>query len=214
MEEKWIRSLIREDPTCHWGAKPLRHSSWAPRALGPWSPRCTTGETHTQQLESNPCSPHQRKAHTQQQRPSTAKIIHIKKNTPTNKVVSTTPCKVLNLAHGDAVVSSLSHVWLLVTPWTAVHQVPCPSPSPRVCSNLSPLSQWCHPTISSSVVPFSSCLQSFPASGWGSFPICQLFASNGQSIGASASAAVLPMNIQDWFPLGLKGLISLLSKGC
>ena len=75
----------------------------------------------------------------------------------------------------------------------------CPSPTPGAYSNSCPLSRWCHPTISSSVVPFSSCLQSFPASG--SFPVTQFFASGGQSIGASAS--VLPMNIQDWFPLGL-----------
>ena len=88
---------------------------------------------------------------------------------------------------------------------------PCPSPTPGVNSNSCPLSQWCHPTISSSVIPFSSCLQSFPASG--SFPMSQFFASGGQSIGASASASVLPMNIQDWFPLGLTGLISLLFKG-
>ena len=80
-------------------------------------------------------------------------------------------------------------------------RLPCPSPSPRVCSNLCPLSQWCHPTISSSVVPFSSCLQSFPASA--SFPISWLFSSGGQSFGVSASASVLPMNIQGWFPLGL-----------
>ena len=73
---------------------------------------------------------------------------------------------------------------------------PCPSPSPRVCSNSCPSSQWCHPNISSSVVPFSSCLQSFPASG--SFPMSQLFASGGQLIGASASASVLPVNIQGW----------------
>ena len=88
---------------------------------------------------------------------------------------------------------------------------PCPSPSPWVCSNSRPLSRWCHPTISSSVVPVSSCLQSFPASG--SFPISQVFTSGGQSIGASASASVLPMKIQVWFPLGLTGLISLQSKG-
>ena len=77
---------------------------------------------------------------------------------------------------------------------------PCPSPSPRVCSNSCPLSQLCHPTISSSVIPFSFRLQSFPATG--SFPMSRFFASGGQSIGASASASVLPMNIQDWFPLG------------
>ena len=78
---------------------------------------------------------------------------------------------------------------------------PCASPTPGVYSNSCPSSQWCHPTISSSVIPFSSCLQSFPASG--SFPKSQFFASGGQSTGVSASASVLPMNIQDWFPLGL-----------
>ena len=86
---------------------------------------------------------------------------------------------------------------------------PCPSPAPGACSNSCASSWWCHPTISSSVVPFSSCLQSFPASG--SFQISQLFTSGGQSIGVSALASVLPMNIQDWFPLGWTSLI-LLSK--
>ena len=88
-------------------------------------------------------------------------------------------------------------------------RLPCPSLSPRVCTNLCPLSQWCDPTFSFSATPFSICPQSFPASG--SFPMCHLFASGGQSIGASAS--VLPMSIQGWFPLGLTGLISLPSKG-
>ena len=83
---------------------------------------------------------------------------------------------------------------------------PYPSPTPGIYSNSCPLSPWCHPTISSSVIPFSSCLQSFPASG--SFPMSQFFTSGGQRIGASASASVLPMNIQDWFPLGWTGLIS------
>ena len=87
---------------------------------------------------------------------------------------------------------------------------PCPSPTPGVYPNSCPLSRWYHPIISSSVIPFSSCLQSFPASG--SFLINQLFASGGQSIGVSASTAVLPVNIQDWFPLGWTGLISLQSK--
>ena len=86
---------------------------------------------------------------------------------------------------------------------------PCPSPTPRVYPNSSPLSQWCHPTISSSVIPFFSCLQSFPASG--SFQMSQLFTSGGQTIGVSASASVLPVNIQDWFPLGWTGWISLLA---
>ena len=88
---------------------------------------------------------------------------------------------------------------------------PCPSSTPGVYSDSCPLSQWCHPAISSSGVPFSSSLQSFPASG--SFQMSQLFASGGQSIGLSASASVLPMNIQDWFPLGWTGWISLQSKG-
>ena len=88
---------------------------------------------------------------------------------------------------------------------------PCPSPTPRVHPNPCPLSRWCHPTISSSVIPFSSHLQSFPASG--SFPMSQLFASGGQSIGVSASTSVPPMNTQDWSPLGWTGWISLQSKG-
>ena len=90
-------------------------------------------------------------------------------------------------------------------------RLPCPSPTPRVHPNPYPLSQWCHPTISSSVTPLSSCFQSFPASG--SFPMSGLFISGAQSIGASGSALVLPMNIQGRFPLRLSGWISLLSKG-
>ena len=89
-------------------------------------------------------------------------------------------------------------------------RLPCPSPSPGVCSNSHPLSRWFHLAISSSVAPFSFCLQFFPASG--SCPMSQLFTLGGQSIGASASASVLPMNIQDWFPLGWTGWISLQSK--
>ena len=88
---------------------------------------------------------------------------------------------------------------------------PCPSPTPGVYSNSCPLSQWCQPTISSSVIPFSSHLQFFPASG--SFPMSRFFPSGGQSIGVSASTSVLPMNIQDWSPLGWPGWISLQSKG-
>ena len=86
----------------------------------------------------------------------------------------------------------------------------CPSPTPRACSNSCPLNQWCHPTISSSVTPFY-CPLSFPASG--SFPMSRFFSSGSQSIGASAATLVLPMNIQDWFPLELTGWISLQSKG-
>ena len=97
---------------------------------------------------------------------------------------------------------------LTLCPWT-VHRLPCPSLSSRVCSSWCPLSRWCHPTISSSVIPFS-CFQSFPELG--SFPMNWLFVLGGQSIGASTLASVLPMNIHGWFPLGLIGLISLLSK--
>ena len=92
-------------------------------------------------------------------------------------------------------------------------RLPCPSPTPESCSNSCLSSQWCHPPISFSDIPFSSCLQSFPASG--SFPMSQHFTSGSQGIGASASgsASVLPMNMQGWFPLGLTSLISLQFKG-
>ena len=89
-------------------------------------------------------------------------------------------------------------------------RLPSPSPTPKACSNSCPLHQWCHPTISSSVIRFSSCLQSFPAAG--SFSVSQFFTSGGQSIGASASASVFAMSSQDWFPLGLTGWISLQCK--
>ena len=99
---------------------------------------------------------------------------------------------------------SFSHVQLSAPHGLQHTRLPCPSPSPRACSNSCPLSQWCHPTILSSIIPFSSCIQSFPASG--SFSMSQLFAS-------SASPSVPPMNIQGWVPLELTGLISLLAKG-
>ena len=111
--------------------------------------------------------------------------------------------------HHSEMLLLFSRVWLFVTPGHT--RSPCPSPTPGVYTNSCPLSWWCHPTISSSVVPFFFCLQSFPASG--SFPMSQFFGSGGQSIGVSALASILPMNIQDWFPLGLTGWISLLSKG-
>ena len=105
-------------------------------------------------------------------------------------------------------VQSLSHVW----PHESQHaRPPCPSPTPGVYSNSCPSSRWCHPVISSSVIPFSSCPWSLPASG--SFSMSQLFESDGQSIGVSASTSVLPMNTQDWSPLGCTGWISLQSKG-
>ena len=108
-------------------------------------------------------------------------------------------------------VQSLSCVRLFATPWTAASRPPCPSPTPGVYSNSYSLSRWCHPTVSSSVVPFSSHLQSFPTTG--SFQMSQFFTSAGQSIGVSASTSVLPMNTQDWSPLGWTGLISLQSNG-
>ena len=112
----------------------------------------------------------------------------------------------------DSVQFSFSVVSNSVWPHGLQHaRHPCPSPTPRVYSNSCPLSQWCHPAISSSVTRFSICLQSFPASG--SFQMSQLFASGGQSIGVSASISVLPVNIQDWFPLGWTSWISLQSKG-
>ena len=107
-------------------------------------------------------------------------------------------------------VQSLSCVWLFATSELRHASPPCLSPTPRVHPNPSPLSRWCHPTISSSVIPSSSGPQSFPASG--SFQMSQLFAWGGQSIAVSASISVLPMNIQNWFPLGWTGLISLQSK--
>ena len=108
-------------------------------------------------------------------------------------------------------VQSLSRVRLFATPWTAAHQASLSITNCRSSPKLMSLSWWCHPTISSSVIPFSSCPQSFPVSG--SFQMCQLFASGGQSIGVSASTSVLPMNTEDWSPLGWTGWISLQSKG-
>ena len=114
----------------------------------------------------------------------------------------------------------VEHDWATELNWTCLleqpHRVqhtrpPCPAPTPGVYSKSCPLSPWSHPTTSSSVVPFSSCLQSFPASG--SFQVSQFFTSGGQSIGASASASVLPVNIQDLFSLGWTGLLSVQSKG-
>ena len=112
----------------------------------------------------------------------------------------------------SSVQSSRSVVSDSLRPHESQHsRPPCPSPTPRVYSNSCPSSRWCHPAISSSVIPFSSCPQSLPASG--SFPMSQLFASDGQNIGVSASASVLPKNTQDWPPLEWTGWISLQSKG-
>ena len=109
------------------------------------------------------------------------------------------------------VVQLLSCVQLFAMPWTAACQVPLSFTISPSLLKFTSMNQWCYLTISSSVIPFFSCPQSLQASG--SFPVSQLFASSGQSIGTSASASILPMNIQGWFPLGLTSLISLLSKG-
>ena len=113
-------------------------------------------------------------------------------------------------------ISSVQFSWSIVSDYLWPHGLqharpPCPSPTPGVYSKSCPLSQWCHPTISSSVIPFFSCLQSFPASE--TFQKSQFFASGGQSIGVSTSTSVFPMNTQDWSPLGWTGWISLQSKG-
>ena len=110
-----------------------------------------------------------------------------------------------------AVIQSLSRVWLFVIPWTAAHQASLSITNSFSLLRRMSLSQWCHTTIWSSVIPFSSCLQSFPTSG--SFQTSQFFTSGGQSIGVSASTSVFPMNTQDWSPLGWTGWISLQSKG-
>ena len=118
----------------------------------------------------------------------------------------------LDHMHVKQLVSSVTQSCLTLQPHGLLHsRPPCPSPTPRAYSNPCPLSRWCHSTISSSVISFSSCLQSFPASG--SFQMSQLFASGGQSIGVSALASVLPIDIQGWFPLGWTGWISLQSNG-
>ena len=110
-------------------------------------------------------------------------------------------CLSLDITCFNSVQFSLSVISNSLQPHGLQHsRLPCPSPAPGACSNSCPLSRWCHPTISSSVIPFSSHLQSFPASG--SSQMSQFFASGDQSTGASASASVLPMNTQDWFPLG------------
>ena len=120
-----------------------------------------------------------------------------------HRLLSRVRCALQQILVVVVIVQSLSHVQLFATPWTAACQASLSSVSPGVCSDLCALSWWHHPAISSSVMPISSCPQSFPASG--SFPKSWFFATGGQSIEASASASVLPVNIQGWFPLGLTG---------
>ena len=137
---------------------------------------------------------------------TTGKTIALTRQTFVGKVMSL----LLNMLSQSVQFSSVAQLYPSLWPHESQHaRPPCPSPTPRVYPNSAPLSRWCHPTISSSVIPFSSRLQSFPASG--SFPVSQFFASG--STGVSASASVLAMNIQDWFLLGWTGWISLQSKG-
>ena len=130
-----------------------------------------------------------------------------------NRVLTTGPPgkSLVSLLTWVIVIQLLSRVPLFATPWTAAHQASLSIINPQSLLRLMSIDRWCHPTISSSVIPFSSCPQSFPASG--SFPVSQFFTSGGQSIGVSASASVLPMNIQEWFTSGWIGWISLQSKG-
>ena len=121
------------------------------------------------------------------------------------------PSERTQYTHQFSSVQSLSSVDSLQPHGLQHTRPPCPSPTPRVYSNSCPLSRWCHPSIPSSVIPFSSCPQSLPASGF--FSMSQLFSWGGQSTGVSASASVLPMNTQDWSPVGWTGWISLQSKG-
>ena len=146
---------------------------------------------------------------------TTLKVLYIKKygciQCSMQKLIYSFQFSSVQFSH-SVVSDSLQCVWALCSAHGLQHaRPPCPSPTPGVYSNSCPLSRWCHPTISSPVIPFSTHLQSFPASG--SFPMSQFFASGGQSIGVSASASVFPMNIQYWFPLGWTGWISLLFKG-
>ena len=131
-------------------------------------------------------------------------LYHLSHNNSSKNKISPTTFSSVQFSHSVVSDSLWPHGQQQARP-------PCPSPTPGVHSNSCPLSRWCLPVILSSVVPFSSCPQSLPASG--SFPMSQLFASSGQSIGVSASTSVLPMNTQDWSPLGWTGWISLQSKG-
>ena len=156
------------------------------------------------------------------QQSKSAVCIHIAPPSPPShplghhRALSWAPSAIQQLPTSDLVyihssVHSLSRVRLFATPWIAACQASLSITNSRSSLKLMSLSQWCHPAVSSSVVPFSSCPQSFPASG--SFEVSQLFASSGQSITVSASTSVLPMSTQDWSPLGWTGWISLQSKG-
>ena len=188
----------------------MSHSSWSLHALEPVL--CNKGshcvEKSVRCKEDSPCLPQLGNACALQQTPSQPKqTVHFYHHESSSFLFAHfySPLTFSSIQLSHSVISdSLQPHGLQHT------RPPCPSPTLRVYPNSCPLSQWCHPTTSSSDVLFSSHLQSFPASG--SFPVSRFFASGGQSIGVSASASVLPMNIQDWFPLGWTGWISLQSK--
>ena len=187
--------LVQKDSTYCGAAKPVSHSYWAciPWAVAPQQEKAPQWEACAPKLQREAPLPATRES------PCTAtKTLHRQKLINLKKPLSSVQCS-CSVVSDSLQPHGLQHARLL-----------CPSLTPGVHPNPYPLNQWCHPTISFSIVPFSSCPQSFPASG--SFQMSQLFASGGQSIAVSASASVLPMNIQDWFPLGWTGWISLQSK--
>ena len=204
----WVGSLVWEDTTGQWATQPMPHSCWA---HGLQSLQATATEACT----PGPCAL-QREARVP--RKSCARSLLLEKDWAQNQDPGQPKHKAkqkkLSLKKKEFAFLMAFVVWLFsrsvmpdsLWPHGLQHaRLPCSLPSPGVCSNSCPLSQGCHPAISSSVISFSSCLQSSPPSG--SFPVSWLFASGGHSIGASASTSVLPMNILGWFPLGLTGLI-------
>ena len=208
-----VGSLVWEDTTCQWATKPTHHNYWATgsracelQLLKPAHPGACALQREATAMRSPGTTEELPPLTTTRERPSTVTKIQASQKTKTNRSLK----KKKELAFLMAfVVSLFSRSVMPNSLWPHGLQYAkllCSLPSPRVCSNPCPLSQGCHPAISSSVISFS-CLQSSPPSG--SFPMSWLFSSGGQSIGASASTSVLPMNILGWFPLGLTALISL-----
>ena len=193
---KW--TFWRSHPDLHWGLSSPNVSHWDVSLASLLSHSCTWPVA---------LYPHQR---SQLPHPAQVESIHLIR-VSCKQAITTFSIPIPPLPFNQHQFSSVTQSCLTLQPHGLQHtRPPYLSPTPRIYSNSRPLSRWCHPIISSSVVPFSSCLQSFPASG--SFQMNQFFTSEGQSIGVSASASVLSMNIQDWFPLGWTGWISSQSK--
>ena len=213
-----VGSWVWEDTTCQWATKPTHHNYWATgsracelQLLKPAHPGACALQREATAMRSPGTTEELPPLTTTRERPSTVTKTQASQKTKTNlslkkkKELAFLMTFVVSLFSRSVMPNSLwphglLHVMLL-----------CPSPPPRTCSNSCPLSWWYHPTISCSVILFSSCPPCYPASGC--FLMTWFFASGGQSIGTSASASVLPMNIQDWFPLGLTDLISFLVHG-